>query len=178
MPSRWVLLAHIEATLIDEFLSGVFQDAKCTCRRSANLGRFVRIDPHPFLALAYKVFHISSQSVSKLNTSWSNNPKMGARKAGRGGFAGREDLEQTRRYRDADEDRDRGYGMVFDVPDGGRHRSASKRKHSRSGSREKYSDRDRDKDRDGRRKRSRSPPRREKDRRRSRSSERDRHRYR
>lgn len=114
----------------------------------------------------------SSQSVARLNNSWSNNPTVGPRAArggrgSRGGFAGREDLEQTRRYRDADENRDGGYGMVFDVPDGGRG-SSKRRKRSRSRSRE----RERDGDRDRRRRRTRSPPPREKERRRSRSGDR------
>jgi peptidyl-prolyl cis-trans isomerase-like 4 len=122
-----------------------------------------------------------SQSVAKLNNSWSNNPAVGPRtarggKGPRGGFAGREDLEQTRRYRDADEDRDRGYGMVFDVPDDD-NGSSRRRKRSRSRSRER--ERHSDGDRDRRRRRSRSPPR-DKERRRSRSVDRrpkDRERY-
>jgi peptidyl-prolyl cis-trans isomerase-like 4 len=60
----------------------------------------------------------SSQSVARSNTVWSNNPKMGSRRTRVGdGFAGRDDLEQTRRYRDAQDQhsgRDK-YGMVFDV---------------------------------------------------------------
>ncbi|KAF7968017.1 hypothetical protein HWV62_11691 [Athelia sp. TMB] len=96
-----------------------------------------------------------SQSVAKLNNSWSNNPAMGP-KGGRGkgarpGFAGRDDLEQTRRYRDADDDRRAGgYGMVFDVP-GGERDSSRRRKRSRSRSKE------RDSHKDSRRNRSRSP---------------------
>jgi len=111
-----------------------------------------------------------SQSVARLNNSWSNNPTVGPRgsrggKGPRGGFAGREDLEQTRRYRDADDDRAGGYGMIFDVPRGERE-STKRRKRSRSRSRE----RDRDGDKDRRRRRTKSPP----PRRRSRSAERDR----
>ncbi|KAG1752489.1 cyclophilin-like domain-containing protein [Suillus paluster] len=71
-----------------------------------------------------------SQSVARLNTSWSNNPKMGLRKE-RGGFGGREDLEETRRYRAAGRSDGRdGYGMVFEVPDDrgtSRHRSRQDR---------------------------------------------------
>ena len=116
----------------------------------------------------------SSQSVARLNNFWSNNPTVGPRgsrggKGPRGGFAGREDLEQTRRYRDADDDRAGGYGMVFDVPHGERG-SSKRRKRSRSMSRE----RGRDGDRDRRHRRTKSPPLREKERRRSRSAERDR----
>ncbi|THH07177.1 hypothetical protein EW145_g3564 [Phellinidium pouzarii] len=62
-----------------------------------------------------------SQSVARLNTHWSNDiktgPRVGRGKAGdRGGFAGRDDLEATRRYRVANNDHygDK-YGMVFDV---------------------------------------------------------------
>ncbi|KAL5487559.1 CYP6 [Sanghuangporus weigelae] len=127
-----------------------------------------------------------SQSVAKLNTHWSNDVKIGPRgnnanananaNNGRrgGGFAGKEDLEPTRRYRASDENDDdsssrsrrggRGgdeYGMVFDVRDAER----------------EYRDRDRD---GARRKRSRSrSPRRDAggQRRRSRSRERERDRY-
>ena len=92
----------------------------------------------------------SSQSVARLNSSWSNDPKMGPRRArDHGGFAGREDLEETRRYRADVGKGGRGeYDMVFDVPNGG---SAQHRKRSRSGQREHDSSRDR------RRRRSRSP---------------------
>lgn len=88
-----------------------------------------------------------SQSVARLNSSWSNDPKMGPRRArDNGGFGGRDDLEETRRYR---ADVGRGgrdeYDMVFDVP------SAPHRKRSRSGQREHDNSRDR------RRRRSRSP---------------------
>ncbi|KAL4076244.1 cyclophilin-like domain-containing protein [Scleroderma citrinum] len=92
-----------------------------------------------------------SQSVARLNDSWSNNPKMGSRRArDNGGFGGRDDLEETRRYRvDVGKGHDE-YEMVFDVPDG----SASRhRKRSRSGQREQ----ERDRSRDRRRRRSRSP---------------------
>jgi peptidyl-prolyl cis-trans isomerase-like 4 len=123
-----------------------------------------------------------SQSVAKLNNSWSNNPTVGARAAqggrgSKGGFAGREDLEQTRRYRHADDDRDRGYGMVFDVS-GEDRGSSRRRKRSRSRSRER---RNGDGDRDRRRRRSRSPPPKERDRRSGsrdrRSKDRERERY-
>ncbi|QRV87929.1 peptidyl-prolyl cis-trans isomerase, cyclophilin-type protein [Ceratobasidium sp. AG-Ba] len=44
-----------------------------------------------------------SQSVSRLNTHWSNNPKLGRRnKRGDDSYAGRDDLEETRRYREED----------------------------------------------------------------------------
>ncbi|KAJ1308693.1 hypothetical protein OPQ81_004384 [Rhizoctonia solani] len=58
-----------------------------------------------------------SQSVSKLNTHWSNNPMMPKRgKRGGAGFAGRDDLEETRRYRNEDSGKGdgEGFGMVFD----------------------------------------------------------------
>ncbi|KAG2042129.1 cyclophilin-like domain-containing protein [Suillus americanus] len=86
-----------------------------------------------------------SQSVARLNTSWSNNPKVGLHSKARGGFGGREDLEETRRYRAAgrSEGRD-GYGMVFEVPD------------DRGTSRRSRRDRDREVPRD-RRRRSLSP---------------------
>ncbi|KAF4619474.1 hypothetical protein D9613_004844 [Agrocybe pediades] len=75
-----------------------------------------------------------SQSVSRLNKSWSNDIVRGAKHA-KSGFAGRDDLEKTRRYRDEDSDRHHkshhgDYGLVFDVPAG---RSTEKRrKRSRS----------------------------------------------
>ncbi|KAL1716983.1 cyclophilin-like domain-containing protein [Schizophyllum commune] len=60
-----------------------------------------------------------SQSVARTNGIWSNDIKRGpGYKRGRsaGGFAGREDLEATRKYRTSNEDDDRGgYGMVFDA---------------------------------------------------------------
>ncbi|EIM88017.1 cyclophilin-like protein [Stereum hirsutum FP-91666 SS1] len=125
-----------------------------------------------------------SQSVARMNTSWSNNPSMGSRGGGRGGrggggrggggrggFAGRDDLEQTSRYRESGGGRGDDYSMVFDAPS----ERGSKRRRSRSRS----PDRDR-----RRRDRSRSPRRdRDKDRakdgrdrehRRSRSRERER----
>lgn len=119
------------------------------------------------IELSVNNFGFSSQSVARLNNSWSNDPKVGprAQKAGkgthRGGFGGRDDLEETRRYRDSDDSRrDNGYGMVFDVGDsrGG----SSRRKRSRSADGEP---------RHKKRSRSRSP-RREKDRERRRSRER------
>jgi len=102
-----------------------------------------------------------SQSVARINTHWSNNPRV-SRARNTGGFGGREDLEKTRRYRYADErDAGRGYGMVFDVEDmkevrrdrersprrhrdRDRERSRSPRRRDRSHSRERYrGDRDR-----------------------------------
>jgi len=87
-----------------------------------------------------------SQSVAKTNQVWSNDIKRGPR-IGKGaiGFGGRDDLVQTKRYRDGFDERDRGgYGMVFDVP-------ANERPRKRSRSRE-----GRDFARDSRRRRSRS----------------------
>ncbi|KAF4575353.1 Peptidyl-prolyl cis-trans isomerase [Pleurotus pulmonarius] len=105
-----------------------------------------------------------SQSVAKANTSWSNDIKRGPRR--NGGFAGREDLEQTRRYRadGAGDDRHSKYGMVFDVPS---RSSGHRRKRSRS--------REKDSTRDDHRRRSRSPKESGRGGRRSRSRSRDRH---
>ncbi|TFY53966.1 hypothetical protein EVJ58_g9143 [Rhodofomes roseus] len=67
-----------------------------------------------------------SQSVSRLNGGWSNDPKMGPRPArggkghGGGGFGGLTHLEATRRYRESSADDGDRYGLVFDVP-GDRH---------------------------------------------------------
>jgi len=118
-----------------------------------------------------------SQSVARLNNSWSNNPTVGPRtgrggKGPRGGFAGREDLEQTRRYRDADDDRAGGYGMVFDVPGSDK---GSSRRRKRSRSRSRSGERDGGKDR--RRRRTRSPAPRERDRRSGEGDKRPKERY-
>ncbi|KAJ7684818.1 cyclophilin-like domain-containing protein [Mycena polygramma] len=107
-----------------------------------------------------------SQSVARMNDKWSNDVKQGPRIAGKGagggGFAGRDDLEQTRRYRnDRGGSTGGGYGMVFDVPDSGRRRK-------RSRSREHERTRDTRQRRTRSRSRSRSP-RRDRERRRSRS---------
>ncbi|KAF5388285.1 hypothetical protein D9615_000829 [Tricholomella constricta] len=109
-----------------------------------------------------------SQSVAKINTHWSNDVKRGPKAGDRihRGFAGRDDLEKTRRYRDEDvpsKGHDHKYGMVFDVHDNGSHTHGKKR----SRSRDRY-----DESRDDRRRRSRSPPRRQRDGRRSRSRDR------
>lgn len=75
-----------------------------------------------------------SQSVARLNTGWSNNVRMGPQRGGKGpsgGYGGRDDLEETRRYRDHASGADRSYGMVFDVPsDKGQHRRRSSRSRS------------------------------------------------
>ena len=95
----------------------------------------------------------SSQSVARLNGGWSNNPKLGPRltRGGKrvGGFGGRGDLEETRRYRDAPGRDQDGYDMVFDVPRGKR-----RREKSRSMSPERHRERSSDR-RHGRRSRSR-----------------------
>uniref|UniRef100_A0A8H7XW68 Peptidyl-prolyl cis-trans isomerase n=1 Tax=Psilocybe cubensis TaxID=181762 RepID=A0A8H7XW68_PSICU len=96
-----------------------------------------------------------SQSVSRLNTHWSNDITRGPPRTkgqGRsGGFGGRDDLEKTRRYREEDSHgRHTGgdYGMVFDVPsDRG---SERRRKRNRSQNRDEEA-------RERRHKRSRSP---------------------
>ncbi|KAF9226749.1 cyclophilin-like protein [Gyrodon lividus] len=98
-----------------------------------------------------------SQSVSRLNGSWSNNPKMGPSRREKGGFAGRDDLEETRRYRASARGKGRSdYGMVFEVPHTG---SAHRRRRSRS------RDRERDRSLERRRRRSHSPVSRDRDRR-------------
>ncbi|KIK64950.1 hypothetical protein GYMLUDRAFT_56455 [Collybiopsis luxurians FD-317 M1] len=89
-----------------------------------------------------------SQSVAKANQFWSNDitrgPSLGSRGKGRGGrgFAGRDDLVETRRYREDDESGGRGggYGMVFDVPsDSVRHERRDKGSRRRSRSRDRDS---------------------------------------
>lgn len=73
---------------------------------------------------------------------------MGMRSKERGGFGGRDDLEETRRYRAGNRSDGRnGYGMVFDVPDD---RGTSQHHGSRH-------DRERDHPRDRKRRRSVSP---------------------
>ncbi|KIJ57175.1 hypothetical protein M422DRAFT_198586 [Sphaerobolus stellatus SS14] len=105
-----------------------------------------------------------SQSVARLNNQWSNDPRTGRGKKGRDppSFAGREDLEATRRYRDTASERDPhgGYGMVFDVDEmertepRRRSRSKDRGRHGRGRSRSKSPPRERDRtrnqDRDGR----------------------------
>ncbi|KAF8645931.1 hypothetical protein AX16_007475 [Volvariella volvacea WC 439] len=109
-----------------------------------------------------------SQSVARLNTHWSNDIKRGPRHAkGGGGYGGRDDLVQTRRYRE-DEDKDhrhgRDYGFVFDMNDHRHGRRESDREHRRKRSRSRSPRKDRERDRE----------RRERDRRRSRGKSRDR----
>ncbi|GLB34230.1 putative cyclophilin-like protein [Lyophyllum shimeji] len=110
-----------------------------------------------------------SQSVARMNTHWSNDIKQGPKASarGKGGFAGRDDLEKTRRYRDEEYPKRHGeqYGMVFDVADAPRDYG---RKRSRS--RDRYDESRHDRDR-RRRSQSRSPVRKE-PRRRSRSRDR------
>lgn len=105
-----------------------------------------------------------SQSVARSNGSWSNDIKRGSAFKGRpaGGFAGREDLEATQKYRMSGGDSQRGgYGMVFDVPKDRparkRDEGYTRRRSSRSRSPREKGHRDRDhRDRDHRRERSRS----------------------
>lgn len=115
-----------------------------------------------------------SQSVARLNNTWSNDVKMNPRKGKSvGGFGGREDLEATSHYREGSDGRHGGYGMVFDVPSE-RHRKRKTRSRSPPSRR----------DHNGERDRRRSPPRHDRDRdrdrgygrerRRSRSRDRDR----
>ncbi|TDL29954.1 cyclophilin-like protein [Rickenella mellea] len=115
-----------------------------------------------------------SQSVARMNTHWSNDVKVGPRLGKgrgkeRGGFAGREDLEETTRYRmDNRGGSDGKYGMVFDPNDAGdRYRRRSRSRSPRSRSRERHGER--------KRRRSPSPQRdRERDRRRHSRDRRDR----
>ncbi|KAF9780010.1 cyclophilin-like domain-containing protein [Thelephora terrestris] len=101
-----------------------------------------------------------SQSVARLNTSWSNDVKLPSQR----GFGGNQDLEPTRRYRAGGGHRAGDeYGMVFDV-DERSHSHSHKRHRSRSQERR-------------RRSRSSSPRRRHgRDRRRSPNSDREGHR--
>ncbi|CAE6412914.1 unnamed protein product [Rhizoctonia solani] len=81
-----------------------------------------------------------SQSVSKLNTQWSNNPMMPKRgKREGGGFAGRDDLEETRRYRGEDSGKGEGsgFGMLFDHSSRGREERSRSQSPTRGG-RDKY----------------------------------------
>lgn len=109
----------------------------------------------------------SSQSVARMNTHWSNDIKMGPRtKRGDDRFAGRTDLERTRKYRDENHElhkHDR-YGMIFDVPDSYNHRRsfrsrspdrARRRDHRSRSPRDRHGFRERDRD-DGRDRRHRS----------------------
>ncbi|QRW16072.1 peptidyl-prolyl cis-trans isomerase, cyclophilin-type protein [Rhizoctonia solani] len=132
-----------------------------------------------------------SQSVSKLNTHWSNNPMMPKRgDRGGGGFAGRDDLEETRRYRGEDSKKGGGggFGMLFDHSSRAREeRSRSQSparggrdKYRRSDDRDDYRDKDRhrhrDRDRDSRREARHKDMDRDRDRR-DRDRDRDRRRY-
>ncbi|KAF8709556.1 Cyclophilin-like protein, partial [Rhizoctonia solani] len=132
-----------------------------------------------------------SQSVSKLNTHWSNNPMMPKRgNRGGGGFAGRDDLEETRRYRGEDSKKGDGggFGMLFDHSSRAREeRSRSQSparggrdKYRRSDDRDDYRDKDRhrhrDRDRDSRREARHKDMDRDRDRR-DRDRDRDRRRY-
>lgn len=113
-----------------------------------------------------------SQSVARMNTHWSNDIKLGPRgKRGGDGFAGRVDLEKTRKYREEDSGRHRSddYGMVFDVPS---HHDQRREYRNRSPGRDERSRRHRE--------RSRSPREREHhgDRYRTRDGDRQRHRSR
>ncbi|ELU45810.1 peptidyl-prolyl cis-trans isomerase-like 4 [Rhizoctonia solani AG-1 IA] len=146
---------------------------------------------HTWLLYKHSLTRCSSQSVSKLNTHWSNNPMMPKRgDRGGGGFAGRDDLEETRRYSGEDSKKGGGggFGMLFD------HSSRAREERSRSqsparGGRDKYrrsDDRDdcrdkdrhrhRDRDRDSRREARHKDMDRDRDRR-DRDRDRDRRRY-
>nr|GAT58021.1 predicted protein [Mycena chlorophos] len=106
-----------------------------------------------------------SQSVAKANNVWSNDIKRGPiRTAKASGFAGRDDLERTRRYRQEDDrpSRDK-YSMVFDVPSSEGRRSAGHNSRRRDDDYDSRRRRSRSRDRDrrsSRRSRSRSPRRR------------------
>ncbi|EAU82743.2 peptidyl-prolyl cis-trans isomerase-like 4 [Coprinopsis cinerea okayama7 len=106
-----------------------------------------------------------SQSVAKTNAVWSNDIVKPKKYRG-GGFAGRDDLEETRRYRAQEGPARSGnddYSMVFDMSDRperrkrsrSRDRDGDRSRRKRSRSRSPRSDRDRHRDRDRRRSRSR-----------------------
>lgn len=101
-----------------------------------------------------------------MNTHWSNDIQMGPRVKHSGDrFAGRTDLEQTRKYRVEDNghhNNDR-YGMVFDVSDPHSHRQSFRsrspgrddrarghKQHRSRSPREHYGDKFRERDRDNR----------------------------
>lgn len=124
------------------------------------------------ITLTTPYFLHSSQSVARMNSHWSNDIKIGSKvKRGGDGFAGRVDLERTKRYRDEDSGRSRvdDYGMVFDVSghqrrehrnrsptrDGGSKRHRDRSRSPRNRHDDRYHERDRDRDRDRRRHRSR-----------------------
>ncbi|KZP00319.1 cyclophilin-like protein [Calocera viscosa TUFC12733] len=145
----------------------------------------------------------SSQSVARMNNSWSNDPRRppgmgrGGGGRGRGGhsdsFGGREDLQAARRYRDEEySNGGGGYGMVFDVgdererkrerrdrgdedQDRDRRKELERDRRHREHDRERSprSDRDRERDRDRRREGEREPHRREREREGYRRDERD-----
>ena len=133
MRNRFVMHSFSLMRCVSRVSIGLFQNAKRPGRRPTYLGRFVRCEGS-LLFVTYVILH-SSQSVARLNTSWSNNPKMGVRSKERGGFGGRDDLEETRRYRvGSRSDGRNGYGMVFEVPDDrgtSQHHSRPDRDHSR-----------------------------------------------
>jgi len=90
-----------------------------------------------------------SQSVAKLNYTWTDASKRPHRDGGRrheaSGFAGKDNLQAARRYRELDNDDRRGdFSMVFDVED---HRGFDRRGERRR-SRSPVRDRDKDKGRD------------------------------
>ncbi|KAF9516775.1 hypothetical protein BS47DRAFT_1314909 [Hydnum rufescens UP504] len=92
-----------------------------------------------------------SQSVAKLNHTWTDASKKPHRDDGRrheaGGFAGKDNLQAARRYRELDNDDRRGdFSMVFDVED----RRDFDRRGGRRRSRSPVRDRDKDKGRDWR----------------------------
>ncbi|KAG2013090.1 peptidyl-prolyl cis-trans isomerase [Coprinopsis cinerea AmutBmut pab1-1] len=106
-----------------------------------------------------------SQSVAKTNAVWSNDIVKPKKYRG-GGFAGRDDLEETRRYRAQEGPARSGnddYSMIFDMSDRperrkrsrSRDRDGDRSRRKRSRSRSPRSDRDRHRDRDRRRSRSR-----------------------
>ncbi|KAH9972999.1 cyclophilin-like domain-containing protein [Lactifluus volemus] len=111
---------------------------------------FIEFDKHEDAEQAYfkmqnvlvddrRIWVDFSQSVARLNRSWSNNPiredhaNRRGKPRGGGGFGGRDDLEATRQYRDRGRDGNPSYGMVFDLREDSRNRDRDKwsRRHSR-----------------------------------------------
>ncbi|KAI0298821.1 cyclophilin-like domain-containing protein [Russula brevipes] len=134
---------------------------------------FIEFDKHEDAEQAYfkmqnvlvddrRIWVDFSQSVARLNKGWSNDPiregqvsRRGNARTRGGGFGGRDDLEATRRYRDAPRNRSPSYRMVFDLGgdrDSSRgHRDRDERGHrrrSRSRSRSPRERRERERSRD------------------------------
>ncbi|KAI0265083.1 cyclophilin-like domain-containing protein [Gloeopeniophorella convolvens] len=169
-PENVLFVCKLNAVTRDEDLELIFsrfgQIMSCQVIRDKKTGdslqyAFIEFDKREDAEQAYfkmqnvlvddrRIWVDFSQSVARLNTSWSNNPVRGnqgshrgrGRAAGGGGFGGRDDLEATGRYREGGRERSPSYGMVFDIAGD---RGSSRR------------NRDRDDGQRRRRSRSRSP---------------------